>query len=193
MVQLRQIHRTFCQNFRRSQILWKRGSGIWTKERRRKKIENAIGKLEQLSPKLNAYHLKTKKEIKAAIDGICQEIKGLIDVKILTERKQVRVKVSPGRPSLESVYKNKWEFTYGIQWKLNEQTIAETSKTDGIFPLITNTKLEASEVLRNWGIYLTQVATTYSIRVDGARNLPKISDGIRGAICLPRRLPQVPG
>jgi len=119
-------------------------------ERRRKKIENAIGKLEQLSPKLNAYHLKTKKEIKAAIDGICQEIKGLIDVKILTERKQVRVKVSPGRPSLESVYKNKWEFTYGIQWKLNEQTIAETSKTDGIFPLITNTKLEASEVLRKY-------------------------------------------
>ncbi len=116
-------------------------------ERRQKKIENAIGKLEQLSPKLNAYHLKTKKEIKAAIDNICKEIKGLVDVEILTERKQVRVKVSPGRPSFESAYKNKWEFTYSIQWKLNEQTIAETSKTDGIFPLITNTKLEASEVL----------------------------------------------
>jgi len=119
-------------------------------ERRRKKIEKAIGKLEQLSPKLNAYHLKTKKEIKVAIDSICKETKDLIDVKILTERKQVRVKTSPGRPSLESDYKNKWEFTYGIQWKLNEQTIAETSKTDGIFPLITNTKLEASEVLRKY-------------------------------------------
>ncbi|WP_205220482.1 hypothetical protein, partial [Desulforhopalus vacuolatus] len=31
------------------------------------------------------------------------------------------MKVSPGRPGLDSVYKNKWESTYSIQWKLNEQ------------------------------------------------------------------------
>jgi transposase len=118
--------------------------------RRRKKIENAIAKLEELSPKLNSYHLKTRKEIKAAVDKICNEVKGFIDVKLLTERKQVKVKVSPGRPSLESVYKNKWEFTYSIQWKIDEQALSEASKTDGIFPLITNTRLEASEVLRKY-------------------------------------------
>ena len=58
-------------------------------ERRRKKIEKAVAKLMELSPKLNAYHLKTKKEIKAAVDKICKQVKGFIDVKILTERKQV--------------------------------------------------------------------------------------------------------
>ena len=62
-----------------------------------------------------------------------------------------RVKISPGRPSLsKSIYKNKWEFTHSIQWQLNEQALAEASKTDGIFPLITNTALDASEVLRKY-------------------------------------------
>jgi transposase len=119
--------------------------------RRREKLEKAIKKLEALSGKLNAYHLKTQKEIKAAVDSIYKEVKGLIHVKIITERKQVRVKISPGRPSLlKSVYKNKWEFTYGIKWELNEQALAEASKTDGIFPLVTNTTLNASEVLSKY-------------------------------------------
>ena len=119
--------------------------------RRRKKIEKAIEKLEKLSPKLNAYHLKTKKEIKVKVDSICKDVKEFIDVKILTERKQIKVKISPGRPSLsKSIYKNKWEFMHSVQWQLNEQALAEASKTDGIFPLITNTALDASEVLRKY-------------------------------------------
>ena len=101
--------------------------------------------------KLNAYHLKTKKEIKAAIEKICKPIKEFVDVEILTERKQIKVKVSPGRPSLmKSVYKNKWQFTYGIEWSLNEKALSEASRTDGIFPLITNTELDASDVLRKY-------------------------------------------
>ncbi len=119
--------------------------------RRRRKIEKAITQLEELSPKLNAYHLKTKKDIKAAVEGICKAVKGFIDVRILTERKQIKVKVSPGRPSLtKSVYKNKWAFTHRIEWELNEQALAEASITDGIFPLVTNTVLEAREVLRKY-------------------------------------------
>ena len=60
------------------------------------------------------------------------------------------MKVSPGRPSLKSVYKNKWEFKHSIQWKLNKQALLEAAKTDGIFPLITNTKIEACEVLKKY-------------------------------------------
>ena len=50
----------------------------------------------------------------------------------------------------KSVYKNKWKFTYSIQWELNQQGLCQASKTDGIFPLITNTDLDASEVLRKY-------------------------------------------
>jgi transposase len=117
---------------------------------RQKKIDKAMVALEELSPKLNAYHLKTKKEIRAAVDSICKGIKEFLDVKILTERKQIKVKISPGRPSLKSVYNNKWEFTHSIQWELNKQALLEASKTDGIFPLITNTALEACEVLKKY-------------------------------------------
>lgn len=119
--------------------------------RRQKKIDKAIGKLEALSPKLNAYHLKTKKQIKTAVDSICKDIKQFIDVKILTERKQVKVKMSPGRTCLsKSVFKNKWQFTHSLQWRLNKQALEQASKNDGIFPLITNTVLSASEVLRKY-------------------------------------------
>ena len=119
--------------------------------KRRKKIEKAVVKLKELSPKLNAYHLKTRKEIKTSVDSICKGVKEFINVKITTERKQVKVKISPGRTSLtKSVYKNKWEFTHSLQWELNEQALAEASKTDGLFPLVTNTALEARDVLRKY-------------------------------------------
>ena len=119
-------------------------------DRRTKKIDRAVTKLEELSHKLNAYHLKTKKEINAAVNRIIKNIKDFIDVKVITHRKQVKVKASPGRPSLTSDYKNKWEFTYSIEWTLNDKAIAGASKTDGIFPLTTNTELEAKEVLRKY-------------------------------------------
>ena len=118
--------------------------------RRQKKIDKAIEALEELSPKLNTYHLKTKKEIKAAVDHICKAVKEFIDVEILTERKQVKVQISPGRPSYKSVYKNKWEFKYSLKWELNQQALLDASKTDGLFPLITNTDLEAAEVLKKY-------------------------------------------
>lgn len=120
-------------------------------DKRRKKIEKAITKLEELLPKLNAYHLKTIKEIQSAVDNICKGVEGFINVKIVTDRRQIRVKTSPGRASLtKSTYINKWEFTHGLQWELNEAALAQASKTDGVFPLITNTELSAAEVLRKY-------------------------------------------
>ena len=120
-------------------------------KKRLQRINKAIARLEQLSPKLNAYHLKTKKEIKAAVKGICKEVEEFVEVKILTERKQIKVKQSPGRTCRsKSVFKNKWEFTHSIEWQLNKQALADASRTDGTFPLITNTALEAGEVLRKY-------------------------------------------
>ena len=112
------------------------------------KIQNAVISLEELQPRLNAYHLKTRKEIKSAVDRICSGISEYLNVWILTERKQIKVKVSPGRPSLKSTYENKWEFKYRLEWEINDEALNEASKTDGIFPLITNTELKVSEVLK---------------------------------------------
>ena len=78
--------------------------------------------------------------------GICKGVREFLDVKILTERKQIKVKISPGRPSLKSVYKNKCEFTHRIQWQLNKQALLKASKTDKIFPLITKNIFLKSEM-----------------------------------------------
>lgn len=133
-------------------IIWVHSSSKQEEDRtrRQKRIDKAMAALQELAPKLNKYHLKTKKEISAAVNRICRGVKDFLDVRILTDRKQIRVKVSPGRPSLKSVYKNKWEFRHRIEWELNKGAIAEASKEDGIFPLITNTALAAAEVLKKY-------------------------------------------
>lgn len=118
--------------------------------RRQKKIDKALAGLEALATKLNAYHLKTPKEIQAAVDRICKAVEAFVEVRIVSDRKQIKEKVSPGRPSLQSVYKNKWTFTYRLQWALNQPALAEAAKTDGLFPLITNTDLAPAEVLRKY-------------------------------------------
>jgi transposase len=118
--------------------------------RRQKKIDKALAGLEALAPKLNAYHLKTPKEILSAVGRICKEVEAFLEVQIASDRKQIKEKVSPGRPSLQSVYKNKWAFTYRLQWALNDQALLDVSKTDGLFPLVTNTDLAAAEVLRKY-------------------------------------------
>ncbi|MCP4553277.1 MAG: IS1634 family transposase [Bacteroidetes bacterium] len=120
------------------------------KKRRQNRIDRANKALEELSPKLNAYHLKTKQEIQAAVDKICKGVVDFLRVKVITDRKQIKVKVSPGRPSLKSEYKTKWEYKYRIEWEVDEQATTEAARRDGIFPLITNAAIDASEVLRKY-------------------------------------------
>ncbi len=119
------------------------------KNRRMKRIDNAQKALEELMPRLNAYRLKTPKQIKAAVDKICKDVKELIDVKITSGRKQIYKRIpSTKRQPGEAVYENKWSFKYGLEWKINELNTLVISKTDGLFPLITNNHiLDAAEVL----------------------------------------------
>ena len=133
-------------------IIWVHSSSKEEEDQKRRHnmIQKALKALEKLAPKLNQYHLKTKKEIAAAVDKICKGVAEFVDVKIVTQRKQIKVKVSPGRPSHKSVYKNKWKFTYRIQWEINAQAVNKASKCDGIFPLITNTVLQACEILKKY-------------------------------------------
>jgi transposase len=120
------------------------------KNRRLKKLDKTQKALEELIPKLNAYHLKTQKEITKAVNKICEDVQGLIDVKITKGRKQICKRIpSTRRRAGEPIYDNKWSFNYGLEWKINEQAAMGVSKTDGLFPLITNNHLlDAAEVLR---------------------------------------------
>ena len=130
-------------------IIWVHSSGKEKDDRTRrdKKIEQARRELEELSGKLNGYHLKTRKQIKAAVAKVCHDLKDLIDATIVTDRTQVKLKLSPGRPGVRTRYEYKWEFRHRLEWSVNEQAVESAAKTDGLFPLITNTSLKAADVL----------------------------------------------
>ena len=140
------------KNTKGYRIIWVHSSskGQEDKNRRLKKIAKAQKALEELIPKLNAYHLKTQKDITKAVNKICKQVEGLIDVKITKGRKQICKRIpSTRRRAGDPIYENKWSFNYGLEWKINEQAAMVVSKTDGLFPLITNNHLlDAAEVLR---------------------------------------------
>lgn len=119
-------------------------------KRRSKRIDRAQKALEELVPKLNAYHLKTEKQIKAAVKEICKDVSDYLDVKITMGRKRIDQRIpSTKREPGDPIYKYKWSFTYGLEWEINKQAVSDALKTDGLFPLITNHhELDAAEVLR---------------------------------------------
>jgi transposase len=133
-------------------VIWIHSSSKAEEDRKKRlrKIDRAQKALGKLVPKLNAYHLKTQKEIKAAVDKICKDVNALLDVKITLGRKQISKIIPPRkRQPGESIYKNKWSFTYGLEWEISKQSANEALRTDGLFPLITNHhKLDAAEALR---------------------------------------------
>lgn len=140
------------KNKRGYRVLWVHSSlkDEDDQNRRLKKIDNAQKALGELIPKLNAYRLKTQKQIQKAVDDICQDVSDYLSVNITKGRKRIDQRIpSTKRKPGGQAYKYKWSFNYGLEWELNPQAINEAAKTDGLFPLITNHhELEAAEVLR---------------------------------------------
>ncbi len=133
-------------------IIWVHSSSkenidLNTRERR---ISKAEENLKELSPKLNQYYLKSKEQIEEAVGKACKKVKDFVLVKIIEKKTTQRVKIGPGRPGPKTKYEDKEQITYHIQSYRDEEAIEQASKTDGIFPLITNATLPAAEVLRTY-------------------------------------------
>jgi len=117
-------------------------------KRRQVKIEKIDHKLLDLSTRLNKYKLKTKSQIEAAIAKACKGGRDFFAIQLLEDKQILRTQTKPGKPGPNTVYKETEKITYRLYWELDTQAIENKSKIDGIFPLITNTDLEASEILR---------------------------------------------
>jgi len=131
-------------------IIWVHSSSkekidLNTRERR---IAKAEENLQQLSPKLNQYYLKSNVQIEKAIDKACKGVKNFVKVEIVEEKITQRAQIDKGRPGPNTQYKDKEHIIYHIHWHRDEEAIKQASKTDGIFPLITNATLPAADVLR---------------------------------------------
>ncbi len=130
-------------------IIWVHSSAKQEQDenRRTNVISKIEKKLKELEPKLNRYSLKTKGKIKKAITKACKGGREYFKTQLIENKEIFERQASPGRPGPNTVYKKVVNISYSLKWSLNEEAIEDKSRTDGIFPLITNTEMEASQVL----------------------------------------------
>jgi len=133
-------------------LIWVHSSAKEAQDRNRRnnRVSKVETELQELEPKLNRYKLKTKDQIEAAVDQASKGVRHLFNIEIVEEVEVFRVQATPGRPGPKTVYKEEKVVRYRLDWSRNDKAIEEASKTDGIFPLTTNTELEALEVLRKY-------------------------------------------
>ena len=109
---------------------------------RKQNIDNAIKELKSMQAKLNKYSLKTHKAIKNKIEIILKKYNcfGIIAYTILENNEKITIYKNAGRPKTGDTGKLKINKYYTLAFQLNEDELKKESKTDGVFPLITNVK-----------------------------------------------------
>lgn len=149
------IYRTFEQDKTQEgyRIIWVHSSS--KKEQDKKRREHAIEKsheqLTAISQKLNKYKLKTKEQIEAAIKKACRGASSLFDIDLIEEKKTTKTQITPGRPGPNTRYKETQVISFKLEFVINDEAVAKASRTDGIFPLITNSSdMPAVEVLKKY-------------------------------------------
>jgi len=115
---------------------------------RKRRITKAEENLKELLPGRNRYYLETKEQIEKATRKAIKGAKDFIKIEIIEEKTTKKIKIGPGRIGPNTQYKDHEKVTYDIKWSRDKETIEQASKTDGIFPLITNTTLPAVDILK---------------------------------------------
>ena len=107
---------------------------------RKEHIDDALQGLQELQGKIGKRNLKTRKQVEDAVSKVLVECKAApyvnahVDVEQAKKFKQAR----PGRPSDTTPYLSQAEEKVALSWVENAGYIRWESKTDGLFPLITN-------------------------------------------------------
>ncbi len=133
-------------------IVWVHSSSKETQDQktRERRISKAEEKVSELAEKLNKYKLKTREQIEKAVATSTKGVRELLPTEIVEEKTVVTVKTSPGRPGPNSKYEEREHVRFNLQWHRDENAIEQASRTDGIFPLITNAQLPSVEVLQTY-------------------------------------------
>lgn len=125
---------------------------------RTRRMERALEELRNIQTKLNAYKLKTRKQIKERVETILQEqhCQQVIRYEIHATRQYERVYQQKGRPRKDSPYKISWKQIFSLSFHVDKDAVQEEEKTDGVFPLITNLDAEAYPAKKVLEIYKFQ-------------------------------------
>lgn len=120
------------------------------KARREKGIKQAKKELADLSKKLNKRQLKTKEQIESAATKACKGKASLFNIHIIEEKQIIKKQASPGRPGPNTVYHETELISFKLEYDLNEDEVLKAERKDGIFPLITNSSIDAAQVLKKY-------------------------------------------
>ena len=133
-------------------LLWVYSSAKAEQDQKRREasIQKSQEYLEELNTKLNQYYLKTEEQIQKAIEKGLGKTAQFFDVEILANKEEVKKQIGKGRPGPNTKWKEQTIISYEISYTINPLTITKSANKDGIFPLVTNTQLEAVEVLKNY-------------------------------------------
>lgn len=123
-------------------IVWIKSSqkALLDKERRLQSIEKAEIALVQLAAKLNKRNLKSRRRIGKAYKAILQKYncQSFIDVTIRQKTQVVRRRLRRGRPSEKDAIEKISYPIFKLEFMRNKEGIRQESRTDGVFPLVTN-------------------------------------------------------
>lgn len=87
----------------------------------------------------------------AEFDGRFVKFLGRIfDIQLEEQSQTVKKQVDKGRPGPDTQWEEVSKHTNHLHYSLRRKAVETAAKTDGVFPLITNTDWEAAQVLRQY-------------------------------------------
>ena len=148
------IYRTFEQTegLKGYRVIWIHSSPKEKQDKGRRKhaIKKAEKKLADLSKKLNKRKLKTREQIESAVIKACKGKALLFDINVIEKKQIIRKQSTPGRPGPNTVYHEKELLSFKLKYALNEDAVLRAGRMDGTFPLITNSSIDAAQVLKKY-------------------------------------------
>lgn len=133
-------------------LIWVHSTAKEYQDRRRReeKIKKIESELVELSRKLNRYQLKTWEQITRAVKRSLKNSHALFRYQIVEDKTTLRIQNSRGKPGPNTQYREQEIISYHLEWEQNQEEIDKAASKDGIFPLVTNTDMEAKDVLKKY-------------------------------------------
>jgi transposase len=129
-------------------IVWIKSSqkAAMDQQLRAKQIEKTLTALKQLNTKLNKRQLKRLREIRRAVKAlfVTHETTNLISYSIQQRVIVTKSFLKRGRPTAKTPSQTHRRVEYQLTWDINQAEVVKQSRTDGVFPLLTNNPEKAA-------------------------------------------------
>jgi len=120
---------------------------------RNRRLQRATGMLADLRTRLEGSRtrFRQRSQVEQAIARILEDVQveSWMEVKIEERPRETYHQEGPGRPNEKTRYVKETRPAYTLAWELLHESLAESEREDGVFPLLTNDRtLSAEQVLR---------------------------------------------